>query len=111
MGPTAGWPWWDALKGEVQDKIELLTSADGKEFQSQGFFNTSLFKKDIPINYMLQDSEKAMGWNFELVPPAPVQAQYVRWKVNVARWLAVTEVQALEFVKYEPFDIRIALPK
>src|SRR5205085_5773144 len=28
----AGWPWWDALKGEVKDKVELLTSADGENF-------------------------------------------------------------------------------
>src|SRR5205823_872532 len=24
---TAGWPWWDALKGEVKDKVELLASS------------------------------------------------------------------------------------
>jgi hypothetical protein len=107
---TAGWPWWDAFKGEVQDKIELLTSAEGTEFKSQGFFNTNIYKKDVPINYMVQDDETARGWNFELVVPQPVKARFVRWKLTTARWLAVTEVQALDFVKYEPFDIRLALP-
>ncbi|MCY3019430.1 MAG: discoidin domain-containing protein [Planctomycetota bacterium] len=107
---TAGWPWWDAFRGEVQDKIELLTSADGAEFKSQGFFNTNIYKKDVPINFMVQDDETARGWNFELVAPQPVKARFVRWKLTTARWLAVTEVQALDFVKYEPFDIRLALP-
>ena len=107
---TAGWPWWDAFRGEVQDKIELLTSEDGKEFKSAGVFNTNVYRKDVPINFMVQDNEKAQGWNFELIPDKPVKAQFARWKVSAARWLAVTEVQALDSIKYEPFDIRLSLP-
>ena len=33
---VGGYPWWDATKGEVKDKVEVLTSADGKEFTSRG---------------------------------------------------------------------------
>jgi len=36
----AGWPWWDALKGEVKDKVEVLTSPDGRDYASQGFFDS-----------------------------------------------------------------------
>ena len=61
-----GYPGWDALKGEVRDRIEVLTSLDGVTFTSRGLLQTSLWKKNIPINYMLQDDEKATAWNFEL---------------------------------------------
>ena len=107
---TAGWPWSDALHGEVQDKIEVLTSDDGTNFTSRGFVTTNIFKKDVPINYMVQDNEKGQGWNFELNLKEPVEAKQVRFKISTARWLAVTEVQVYDFIKYEPFDIRITLP-
>lgn len=107
---TAGWPWWDALKGEVKDEVEVFTSADGKTYQSQGKFNMDLRRKDVPINHMLPDEETAGGWNFEHLLQRPVRARFVRLKITPRRILGVTEVQALEFVKYEPFEIRIALP-
>ena len=39
-----------------------------------------------------------------------MSARYVKYKVTPRRALCVTEVQALKFINYEPFDIRIALP-
>src|SRR6185436_3899519 len=30
----AGWPWWDALKGEIKDQVEVLTSMDGRDYIS-----------------------------------------------------------------------------
>jgi hypothetical protein len=54
-----------ALEGKVQDRIEVFTSIDGVDFASQGLLQTSLWRKDIPINYMLLDNEKATAWNFE----------------------------------------------
>ncbi len=109
---TAGWPWPDALKGQFKDKVELLTSLDGKDFKSAGFFPMDLRFKDIAINYMMPDSETLQGCNFELIPPAPVTARYVRWKVtpSAGHALVITEVQALDKITYAPFDIRIALP-
>jgi hypothetical protein len=107
---TAGWPWSDALNGEVQDKVEILTSDDGNTFTSRGFVTTNIYKKDVPINYMVQDNEKGQGWNFELALKEPVDAKFVRFKVTTARWLAITEVQVYDFVKHEPFDIQLALP-
>ena len=70
-----GSPSWDALKGQVQDRVEILTSEDGVSFVSQGLLQTSLWRKDIPINYMLQDDEKATAWNFELTIPAAASAR------------------------------------
>ena len=48
--------------------------------------------------------------NFELIPPEPVQARYVRYKVTPERALTVSEVEVLDSIRYEPFDLRIALP-
>lgn len=107
---TAGWPWWQALRGEVKDKVEVFTSSDGKSYESRGTFNMDLRRKDVPINHMLPDDETTGGWNFERILDQPVRARYVRFKITPKRILGVSEVQALEFIKYEPFDIRIALP-
>ena len=32
-----GYPWWDALKGQVKDSVQVLTSIDGKNYESQVF--------------------------------------------------------------------------
>ena len=32
---VGGYPWWDALKGEIKDKVEVLTSTDGLAFTSR----------------------------------------------------------------------------
>jgi len=70
----------------------------------------SLWRKDIPINHMLQDDEKATGWNFEYALPAPVTTRHVRYHMTPKRTLCVSELQVFDRVDYTPFDIRIALP-
>ena len=105
-----GYEFWDALKGEVQDRVEILTSVDGVTFVSHGLLQTSLWRKDIPINYMLQDDERATGWNFERTIPSPVAARYVRYRVTPKRILCISELQVFDIVDYKPFDLRIALP-
>lgn len=106
----AGWPWWDALKGEVKDKVEVLTSLDGQEFASQGFFDFDLHWKDIPVNHLMPDDETAKGYCFALIAPRPVKARYVRFAITPERILTVSEVQVLDFIRFEPFDLRLALP-
>jgi hypothetical protein len=105
-----GEPKQDAIKGEVKDKVEVLTSLDGKTFTSAGFFNFKLRWKDIPVNYMWNDEETFKAHNFLLVPEKPVQARYVQYKITPSRKVAVTEVQVLESVKLEPFDLKLAMP-
>jgi hypothetical protein len=105
-----GYPGWQALKGQVQDRVEVLTSTDGVTYTSRGVLNTALWTKDVPINHMLQDDESSSGWNFELVLPAQVQARYVKYHVTPRRNLCVSELQVLDSITYSPFDIRIALP-
>ncbi|MFB3894388.1 MAG: discoidin domain-containing protein [Phycisphaerae bacterium] len=105
-----GYPWWDAIKGEVKDKVEVLTSNDGQTFASQGFFNFDLRWKNIPANHMWTDEETFCAHNHELILPKPVEARYVRFKVTCARFTSISEVQVLDFIKYDPFDLRIALP-
>jgi len=107
---SGGWPWWDSLKGEVKDKVEVLTSLDDREYASQGFFNMNLRFKDIPANLMMPDDETATGPTFELTLPQPVQARYIRFQITPERTLTVSEVEVLDFIKYAPFDLRIALP-
>jgi len=107
---SAGWPWWDALKGQVKDKVELQTSTDDKNYTSHGFFAMNLRWKDIPFNHMMPDDETATGFTYDLVPAGPVQARYVRFKIAPERTLTVSEVQVLDFIKTKPFDLRIALP-
>jgi YVTN family beta-propeller protein len=105
-----GYPGWDALKGQVQDKVEVLTSLDGATYTSRGFLQTSLWKKDVPINYMLQDDETATGWNFELPLVPAIPARFVKYHVTPKRTLCVSELQVLDALDYSPFDVRIALP-
>ena len=107
---VGGYPWWDAMRGQVKDKVEVLTSTDNKAFASQGFFNFNLRWKDIPANYMWTDEESFCAHNFELILPKPVEARYVKLKLTPSRFMAVSEVQVLDSIRYEPFDLRIALP-
>jgi hypothetical protein len=105
-----GYPTWDAIRGEVKDKVEVLTSNDGQTFTSQGFFNFDLRWKNIPANHMWTDEETFTAHNHELILPKPVEARYVQFKVKCARFTSISQVQALDFIKYEPFDLKIALP-
>jgi hypothetical protein len=108
-----GYPWLDAMKGEFPEKVEVLTSSDNKEFASQGQFNFNLRWKDVPVNFMWPDSEQFQGHMFDLILPKPapgVEARYVQFKVDSPRSVGITEVQALDWIKYEPFDLKIALP-
>ncbi|MBN2137972.1 MAG: hypothetical protein JW720_09205 [Sedimentisphaerales bacterium] len=107
---SAGWPWWDAMKGQVRDAVEVLTSTDNREFRSVGFFALNLRWKDIPINHMMPDDETATGFTYSLISPSPVDGRYVRFKITPQRTVTVSEVQVLDRIESEPFDLRIALP-
>jgi hypothetical protein len=107
----AGYPWWDAIKGQFKDKAEILTSTDGQNFTSQGFFNFNLRWKNLPVNHFWPDEEVIAAHNFELIPPAPVQARFVRFHVQPERSITVSEVEVLDSIQYKPFDLRIALPR
>jgi len=107
---SAGWPWWEALKGQVKDTIEVLTSVDAKQYTSRGFFGLNLRRKDIPVNHMLPDDETATGFLYALTPAEPVETRYVQYKITPQRILTVSEIQVLDSIQYAPFDLRIALP-
>jgi hypothetical protein len=62
------------------------------------------------VNHIWPDDESLQAHLFELIPPQPVQARFVRFKLTPARTLTVSEVQVLDFIKYEPFSMRVALP-
>jgi hypothetical protein len=107
---AGGYPWWDALQGEVQDQVEVQTSIDGHQYDSQGYFDLKLLWKDIPVNHIWPDEETICAPNYLLVPPAPIQARYVVFRITPQRFLSVSEVQVLDSVTYQPFDLKIALP-
>jgi hypothetical protein len=108
---SAGWPWWDALKGQVKDKVEVLLSQNGQDFTSQGFFTLNLRWKDIPVNHMMPDDETATGFTYDLVPDRPVEARYVRFQITAMRTLTISEVQVLDGIQHKPFPLRIPLPE
>jgi hypothetical protein len=105
-----GYKWFDALKGQVSDKVEVLTSNDGTNYTSAGFLETDLRNKDIPVNFMLPDNEQLTGATFRVIPPKPVQARYVQYKVTSNRIFVATEIEVLDSISFKPFDLRIALP-
>jgi hypothetical protein len=105
-----GYPWHDALKGEIQDTVEVLVSADAKSFTSLGFLETNLRRKDIPINFMVPDNEELTGATFRLIPRTPTEARYVQFKIRNKRIIDVTELEVLDAIELKPFDLRIALP-
>ncbi|MGA2033549.1 MAG: hypothetical protein ABSG68_14940, partial [Thermoguttaceae bacterium] len=107
---TGGYPFWDALQGEVKDQVEVFTSGDGKRYASQGFFDFNLRWKDLPANHAWPDEEAIRGHNYVLTPGKPIEARYVRFAIAPARFLSISEVQVLDAVKYEPFDLKLALP-
>ncbi|MDQ3815810.1 MAG: discoidin domain-containing protein, partial [Armatimonadota bacterium] len=105
-----GYPWHDALKGQVKDQVEVLVSDDGKDFNSLGFLQTDLRYKDIPINFMLPDEETLTGATFRFIPDKPVTTRYVQYKITNKRNFDVTELEVLDAIKFEPYDLRLALP-
>jgi hypothetical protein len=107
---TNGYEGADAVKGQVKDKVEVLTSTDGQTYTSQGYFDFNLHWKDIPVNFMWPDEETFYAYNFLKMADAPVEARYVKFKITCARFVDVTEVQVLDDVKSTPFDLKIALP-
>jgi hypothetical protein len=105
-----GYPAQDAIKGQVKDEVEVLTSNDGKEFASASKFDFNLRWKDIPVNYMWSDEELFVAHNHTLVLPKPVEARYVKFAIKPSRMMVVSEVQVLDGVTSKPFDLKIALP-
>ncbi|MCL2641636.1 MAG: hypothetical protein FWD53_12375 [Phycisphaerales bacterium] len=107
---TLGYEWWDALKNQSKDQIEVLTSIDGNEYTSQGFFKTNLRRIDIPINFMLPDEETLCAPNLFLAPSTPIEARYVKYKISSPRMFDISEIQVLDSYEFKPFDLKIALP-
>lgn len=106
-----GYPWWDALKGEVKDVIEVLVSADGKDYKPVGVLKTDIRWVDLPVNHMWPDDETMTGATYRVIPEKPVKARYVQYVITPKRHIDVTELEVLDSIKYEPFDLRVALPE
>ena len=106
-----GFPGQDAIKGQITDDVEVFTSTDGTNYTSQGKFDFRLYWKDIPVNYMYTDEETFKAHNFIMPLKQPVEARYVRYKITPTRPMGITELQVLDGFNFEPWDIKVALPK
>ncbi len=100
----------NALLGQIEDKIEVLTSQDGQNFTPQGFLQTALRRKDVPINFMLPDNETLNGLTARLIPDKPVNTRWVQFKIANKRFFDVTEIEVLDAINFAPYDLGIALP-
>jgi hypothetical protein len=98
------------MKGEIKDKVQVLVSEDGQTYRPMGYLHTDWRWKELPANHMWPDEETITGATFRLIPDKPVTARYVQYKVENARIFCATEVEVLESIRKEPFDLRIALP-
>ncbi len=105
-----GYPFQDALKAQVKDECEVLVSNDNKDFKSVGKFDFNLRWKDLPVNFMWPDEETLGAYNHLLALKQPIEARYVKFAVKSSRKMVISEVQVLDGVKSEPFDLKIALP-
>jgi hypothetical protein len=105
-----GYPWHDALKGQVKDKVEVFISEDGTNYRTVGLLQTDLRRRDIPVNFMLPDDESLTGATFRCIPATPVDTRYVQYRISNTRVIDVTELEVLDAIALEPFDLRIALP-
>jgi hypothetical protein len=106
-----GYPWHDALRGQIKDLVEVLVSEDGKQYQPVGPLDTDLRWKDVPVNHVWTDEETMAGGTFRVVPPSPVKARFVQYRVKSDRNFCATELEVLDSIKSEPFDLRVALPE
>jgi hypothetical protein len=105
-----GYPWWDALKGEIRDKIQVLTSVDGREYTPQGFLKTDLRWVDLPLNFMWPDDETITSATFRFSPINSVTARYVRYQVANQRIFDCAGIEVLDSIQFKPLDLRLALP-
>jgi hypothetical protein len=106
-----GYPFQDALKGQVKDECEVLVSSDNNEFKSVGKFDFRLRWKDLPVNFMWPDEETLGAYNHTLALKQPVEARFVKFAVKSSRKMVISEVQVLDGITSEPFDLKIALPE
>ena len=95
----------------MKDEVEVLVSNDGKAFKPAGKFDFKLRWKDVPANYMWPDDEQFVAYNHTLRLDEPIETRYVKFAAKASRFMVISEVQVLNGVKSEPFDLRIALPK
>lgn len=105
-----GYPGHDPLKGEVNEEIEVLVSEDGETFRSLGYLDTRVRWIELPVNFMWPDDEHLRGHTYRLIPDDPVTARYVQYRIRSGRHLCVTEVELLDRLTREPYDLRLALP-
>ena len=59
---------------------------------------------------MWPDDETLTSAVFRFMPEQPITARFVKYQVHNKRIFACAGLEVLDSIKYEPFDLRIALP-
>jgi hypothetical protein len=106
---VTGYPY-DFSNGPFSE-VEVLTSADGETFTSQGTITTRMRYKDIDGDFIPPERGGFESWVFPLVFQEPVEARYVRYKVtNPKMFFSTSEVLAYDGVRVEDWHEPLAMP-
>ncbi|MCX8035728.1 MAG: discoidin domain-containing protein [Candidatus Sumerlaeia bacterium] len=91
--------------------IEVLTSADGNEWTSQGKLETRMRYKDVDGDFIMPENGKFQSWVFPLIFPHPVAARYIQYKIaNPKMVFNCSEIMAYDSVKVEEWNEPLAMP-
>ena len=107
---SAGWPWWDAMKGEVKDTVEVLTSTDAQAVHQPGLLRSEPATQGHPDQPHAARRRDGDRLSLRLVAAGAGGGPLRAVQITPQRILTVSEVQVLDSIRYEPFDLRIALP-
>jgi len=106
---VTGYPC-DLYKGPFC-QVEILTSADGKTFDSQGTLMTQMKFKDVDGDFIMPENGRFESWVFPLIFAKPIEARYVRYKVaNPKMIFNTSEIMAYSSVKVEDWREPLAMP-
>jgi len=106
---VTGYPY-DFYNGPFSE-VEVLTSAHGETFASQGTITTKMCYQDIDGDFVPPERGGFESWVFPLILREPVEARYVRYKVtNPKMFFNTSEVLAYDSVRSEDWHEPLAMP-
>ena len=101
-------PFWDALKGQVQDSVEILTSVDGSRFPVRACCRPRCERRTSRSTTCCRTTKQPRGgissrrWRPRRRPACAITSRQSA--------ILSSELQVFDRIDYQPFDLRIALP-
>ena len=106
---VTGYPF-DLYNGPFSD-VEILTSNDGRIFQSHGMITTQMKFKDVDGDFVIPEGGRFESWVFAIIYDRPATARFVRYKVtNPKMFFAASEIMAHDSVTTEEWHEPLAMP-